>query len=119
MALKKICRCGNTIDIVDGMCVECKVKQEEAKKQRHKDYKLNRKDIREQQFYNTKAWHKVRNLRLIRDNGLCQVCLKDDKIVLANTVHHKIELKQDWNKRLDIDNLMTVCESCHNRIHGK
>ncbi|WP_311136080.1 HNH endonuclease [Mammaliicoccus sciuri] len=32
-------------------------------------------------------------------------------------VHHKIELKQDWSKRLAMDNLETVCRECHNKVH--
>ncbi|MEU3039173.1 HNH endonuclease [Nocardia salmonicida] len=34
-------------------------------------------------------------------------------------VHHKVELKEDWSKRLDMDNLEVVCIGCHNKIHKK
>ncbi|MGP9043354.1 HNH endonuclease [Cytobacillus kochii] len=28
-----------------------------------------------------------------------------------------MEVKEDWNRRLDIDNLESVCHVCHNREH--
>ncbi|MGC7715694.1 HNH endonuclease, partial [Staphylococcus epidermidis] len=27
--------------------------------------------------------------------------------------------KEDWGKRLDMDNLEVVCIGCHNKIHKK
>nr|WP_224929081.1 HNH endonuclease signature motif containing protein [Bacillus safensis] len=48
----------------------------------------------------------------MRDNYLCQSCLKQDRVVPAVMVHHIVELKQDWNKRLDLNNLESICNSC-------
>lgn len=71
-------------------------------------------------FYNTTAWKKIRKQVLLRDDYLCQHCLAkgivNDKDLI---VHHKIELKRDWSKRLDMENLEAVCVSCHNKIHKK
>ena len=70
-------------------------------------------------FYNSTQWRKLRQQVLIRDNYLCQHCLAEgvvnDKDLI---VHHKIELKRDWSKRLDMENLEVVCFSCHNKIHS-
>lgn len=68
-------------------------------------------------FYNSTAWKKARKQVLLRDNYMCQHCLakgvvNDEDLI----VHHKIELKQDWSKRLDMENLEAVCISCHNKI---
>lgn len=52
------------------------------------------------------------------DDWICQECKKKRLIEQANIVHHVIEVKEDWSKRLDIDNLVSVCHSCHNKIHG-
>ncbi len=36
-----------------------------------------------------------------------------------DTVHHIEELKEDWSRRFDKDNLISLCESCHQKIHKK
>lgn len=90
-----------------------------GRKERDNYYRHHRKDKREQQFYNSKEWKKVREVRWQMDNGLCQECIKYNKITLADAVHHIVELKEDWSKRLDIDNLMCVCDRCHNNIHNR
>ena len=52
-------------------------------------------------------------------NGLCLMCYFKYKILtIANVVHHIVELKEDYTKRLDEDNLITLCHSCHNILHG-
>ncbi|WP_454264330.1 HNH endonuclease [Staphylococcus cohnii] len=70
-------------------------------------------------FYNSTQWRKLRQQVLIRDNYLCQHCLDEGVVNDKNLiVHHKIELKRDWSKRLDMENLEVVCFSCHNKIHS-
>nr|WP_279388960.1 HNH endonuclease [Baia soyae] len=32
-------------------------------------------------------------------------------------LNHIVEVKEDWNKRLELSNLQSVCNACHNRIH--
>lgn len=68
-------------------------------------------------FYQSSAWKQLRSLAYNRDNGLCQRCLKQGVIQQAHIVHHIVEVKDDWNRRLDIDNLESVCHVCHNREH--
>lgn len=50
---------------------------------------------------------------------MCEVCEANGIITEGNTVHHIVEVKDDWNKRFDWDNLQVVCKECHNRIHGR
>jgi len=69
-------------------------------------------------FYHSTAWKKAREIIKIRDNGLCQQCLKDKRITIGTIVDHIIPIKQDWNKRLDEDNLQLLCQSCHNKKTG-
>lgn len=45
------------------------------------------------------------------------MCLREDIVTDANIVHHIIYVDEDFNKALDLDNLMSVCYSCHNKIH--
>lgn len=70
------------------------------------------------EFYHSTEWKKLRQQVLLRDNYMCQICLRNgvvnDKELI---VHHITELKEDWSQRLNMDNLETVCVTCHNRIH--
>lgn len=68
-------------------------------------------------FYKSTAWEKCRDYILSRDLGLCQICLPTVGPVPASTVHHKEHLRDNWERRLDPDNLISVCASCHNKLH--
>ncbi len=70
-----------------------------------------------QSFYKSRAWELCRAKVLTRDNHLCQECMKVKRLTPASTVHHIIHLLDDWSKRLDEDNLISVCAACHNRLH--
>lgn len=56
-----------------------------------------------------------------RDHFLCQVCLRGlyqfgHRTPLTYdglSVHHAIPLETDWERRLDPDNLLTVCQLHH------
>ncbi|WP_057874491.1 HNH endonuclease [Loigolactobacillus rennini] len=69
-------------------------------------------------FYHSSEWKKLRKQVLLRDNYLCQECFKKGIVNDKNLiVHHKVELREDWSKRLDMNNLEVVCYACHNKIH--
>jgi len=68
-------------------------------------------------FYNTGDWIRLRVLAMERDNHLCQRCLKSKQLQAAHVVHHLIEVRDDWSKRLDLSNLESLCHTCHNRHH--
>jgi 5-methylcytosine-specific restriction enzyme A len=57
-------------------------------------------------------------MKLNRDPA-CQECLKHDRLVAATHVHHIVELTDDWDKALDLDNLRSLCASCHSRLHAR
>jgi 5-methylcytosine-specific restriction protein A len=99
------------------MCETCRDKQGI----RHQDYDesiRNKRDKKYKDFYHSTEWIKTRMVVLIRDNGLCQHCLKKEHITKADMVHHIVEVKVDWNKRLELSNLISLCNSCHNKVHG-
>lgn len=54
-----------------------------------------------------------------RDNYLCQVCLRNRYNTLQQynykdlSVHHAISINQDWEKRLEDGNLITLCLMHH------
>lgn len=109
MALLKLCSCGMPIDMKLSKCEACKNKQSE----RHKLYDKHIRDKDASSFYSSSAWQKVREQALIRDKGLCQLCLKKKKITLADMVDHIIPIKVMWEYRLDLDNLQSLCNHCH------
>lgn len=87
-------------------------------KDKYKEYKRERKDIKEQRFYSSHEWIRVRDLVSAKFNYLCINCLiNKEEIVFKDNVHHIEELKEDWNKRLDEDNLIPLCDECHKKVH--
>ena len=83
----------------------------DGKQQEAKYYNKHVRDKQSTSFYKSREWKQTRQLVLMRDNHLCQSCLKQDRVVPAVMVHHIVELKQDWNKRLDLNNLESICNS--------
>jgi 5-methylcytosine-specific restriction endonuclease McrA len=70
-------------------------------------------------FHGSNAWAKARDAARIRDMGMCQVCLRGmyEPARIYNTrrleVHHIAPLSADYDRRLDADNLITLCERHH------
>lgn len=83
-------------------------------------YNTYKRNPKARNFYNSLEWRKMRAYIFKRDTGLCQKCLEDNKITKGDVVHHKVELldgETGWNKRLDPNNLITLCHEHHNIIH--
>lgn len=74
------------------------------------------------EIYSKAQWRTARRAALVRDNGLCQECLKKGIVKPGTEVHHVTELsddnKHDWNIAYNIDNLVTLCMECHSNIHN-
>ena len=68
----------------------------------------------ERKFRSTQAWQTKREEIKERDHYLCKVCL-DYNVINYNglEVHHIVSLKDDFDKRLDNDNLITLCRTHH------
>ena len=65
-------------------------------------------------FRSSKEWQKTRKKILIRDHFLCKICLKNGIFTSGDLqVHHIIPLSEDFTKRTDPDNLITLCPKCH------
>ncbi len=61
-------------------------------------------------FYGSTAWHQTRRIKLASD-PVCSDCHKD----LATDVDHVQPLADRWDLRLSLDNLRSLCHSCHSR----
>ena len=65
-------------------------------------------------FRSTAAWKKKRLEIKNRDLFLCQYCLKNGRYTFNKLeVHHINKISKYWNKRLDNENLITLCIACH------
>ena len=58
-------------------------------------------------------WRKVRK-RYVRLHPLCEECLKHDRLVPVEEVHHILPLADGGTN--DFSNLMSLCKSCHSAI---
>ncbi len=61
-----------------------------------------------------RAWRRVRQ-RYVSAHPLCERCLVEGKITPVDEVHHIIPVSQGGTN--DESNLMSLCKSCHNKIH--
>jgi len=77
--------------------------------------KMNDLSTREgrQRFYVSKAWREVRKMQLYSE-PLCEECFPDE-IVPATVVDHKESLKHSPSKALILNNLTSLCKSCHSK----
>ena len=70
-------------------------------------------------FYHSKKWKNIRAFVLQRDFYMCKIC----KMPNSSTVHHIKELTpmniNDSSISVNPDNLITLCNRCHNLIHDK
>lgn len=70
-------------------------------------------------FYKTEEWVRKRIVILKRDGYQCMNCKRYGLVTEANTVHHIIPLEDDSDLRLHNNNLLSLCMSCHEKMHDK
>lgn len=110
MIYKRCGRCGKRIP--SGSKCECL-------KERHKEYDMYSRDQRSKKFYNSSEWKQVRDMVLTFDEMDVYMFMTQRKIIMADTVHHITPLKDDWSRRLDIENLMSLNHDTHSMIERK
>lgn len=92
-------------------------KDDHTKKRHTKTYaEMNEEELMLQKFYNSKAWRKKREEVMGKSNGLCVICFLVGRIKNAVAVHHIKKLRTHYHLRLDDNNLIAVCRSCHEMI---
>lgn len=70
-------------------------------------------------FRSSRKWREKREQIRQRDMNLCQICIRklydtEQQYNYENlSVHHAIPIEEDYERRLDADNLLTVCARHH------
>lgn len=111
MKPKRPCRfsgCPNLTDRKSGYCEE-----HEKPMQRH--YERFTRGYNQHKRYGGE-WRKAR-ARHVKSHPLCEECEKKGRYVLASLVHHILPIA-DGGTHED-SNLMSLCVSCHERIHQR
>ena len=72
---------------------------------------------KEQGFYKTPAWRRIRVQALNRDHYLCQLRTSSKCSGIATEVHHILPLAHGGTH--NADNLMALCKACHSRISAE
>ena len=61
-----------------------------------------------------REWRIIRN-RYARAHPLCEMCLKEGRYTPMDEVHHILPLNRGGGN--EESNLMSLCHSCHEKIH--
>lgn len=81
--------------------------------------KRTKMETEQNKFRSKNSWAKKSKAIRQRDGFLCQVCIRGlynpERIYQTDglEVHHIIPLKNDYNLRLDDENLITLCKKHH------
>ena len=76
--------------------------------------KRNKEPTKINKFRWSRRWRGKRNSIVERDNNLCMLCRANGKYVYDDLeVHHIVKIEDDYNARLDDDNLITLCVTHH------
>ena len=116
MELMKYCRCGKQIPIKDKCCIGCKPYYDTQYAKYNRQYDTSNRVHAD--FYDCQEWKDLRTLVKQKYKGLdIYDYYTNHTITQAKTAHHIIELKEDYNKRLDIENLIPLSSTNHSKIH--
>ena len=110
--LKKYCtKCGKLM-IYNGrnLCDECLSKVNESRKDNDRIYNKKIRNKKSDKFYHSKEWKVLSKIVLAKADYKCALCGG-----LAVEVHHIKSVNTDWNERFNLNNLMSLCTSCHNK----
>lgn len=74
-------------------------------------------------FYKSSQWQQLRRKALERDHYECLWCKEQGKVTTATDdvleVDHILTLEEHPEHRLELDNLRTLCRTCHNKRHQR
>ena len=83
------------------------------KKQIDREYNHYQRDPESKKRYG-RAWKRIRD-RYAAEHPLCEMCLKEGRLTPVQEVHHMLPVSKGGTHARD--NLMSLCQSCHTKIH--
>lgn len=89
-----------------------------SRRNQNRYYDRYKRDKSSRAFYKSTAWELAREQALIRDTHLCQHCIKRKRLTPADMVHHIKPLNEYPDLAVVLENLLSLCNSCHNKEHG-
>lgn len=120
MALMKYCnKAGCNRQVPQGVkyCILHTINKTEENRQRHREYDARRRNQKAKDFYNSAEWKAARARALARDTNIdIYLYIMEGRVVPADTVHHIVELMEDYSMRCDMDNLISISEGTHSMI---
>ena len=114
MKPKKLCNRAGCRELVDYEQQYCTKHTKDKEKIDYKAIYKRRRSYESKYltFYHSQAWVKLsKSFRAA--HPLCEECKKHGIIRGAQQVDHIIPIKDDWENRLNTNNLQSLCVSCH------
>jgi len=106
---KKPCAAPGCPNLTDGRYCE------QHRKLADRDYDRYYRTKENYDRYHNSRWKEIRTAKLHRQ-PLCEMCMKENRYVTATLVHHILPLSEGGTNAPD--NLMSLCDSCHGKIHS-
>jgi len=106
---KRPCSYPGCPNLTDGRFCETHAKAEA------KRYETYDRDPSAKKRYNS-TWRRIRD-NYIKAHPLCEQCLKENKYIPAQEVHHILPLAEGGTHAQT--NLVALCKSCHAKIHAE
>ena len=107
---KRCSRCGKRI--LAGTICGCQ-------KRRYREEDKYTKDDKYKLFYKSRSWNRARDIAIDFYGGLDIYSLYIlGRMEYGQTVHHIVPLKECWERRTDVSNLIYLTESNHQIIHN-
>ena len=113
--LTRCSSCRTKIPFGQSLCTQCLIK-------RRKENKDNLKSKDAEKHTKTARWQKTRKDVLVRDKGVCQLCLVRGQITNKKLEVHHIKKRSEVIGTAeeyliyDHSNLVTVCRKCHEEL---
>lgn len=119
VALMKYCNRNGCNKLVPQGVLYCEA-HTYSKAERHKEYDTHCRNKVSKAFYNSSEWRAARARALARDTGIdIFLYITEGRVVPADMVHHITELTEDYSKRCELDNLISVSDKTHKTVIDK
>jgi len=113
--IKKTCPgCGKVIDRKYPLCPECTIRMTSK---RNKAYNAVTRNKGHDAIYQDKRWRIIKPIVRRRDMDRCRLCFEAHRFTDMQMVHHIVEPEDNNSLAYEPDNLICLCESCHQHVH--